>query len=138
LVETARLAEHAGRSEMRVELRTEAWGTVSIRAVLSENHLGAAIGVEGQEAQSVLMAEWPRLEQSLAARDVRLDRMEFYAGSTGAGAGDHGRHHDPGVLRSLPAEPGPVHSSVPVERAIAESRPSVYEPGRYGRLNLVV
>jgi hypothetical protein len=138
LVEAARLAEHAGRSEMRIELRTEAWGAVSIRAVVRENQLGAAIGVEGREAQSVLMAELPRLEQSLAARDVRLDRMEFYSGSPGGGSGDPGRGQEHPASRPSQAEISPARSFIPAERPITETRQPAYELGTYGRLSIVV
>lgn len=104
MVESAHLADRAGRSEMRIELRTEAWGAVSIRAVVRDNHLGAAIAVQGREAQSILISELPRLEQSLAARDVRLEHLEVLPGPMGSGTGEAGRNpENAGYRQHAPA-----------------------------------
>jgi len=91
-VDVAQLIERAGRSEMRIELRTDALGVMAIRAVLKENQLGAAIGVERPDAQAILVSELPRLEQNLADRNVRLEHVEVFQGMSGGGPGEGGNH----------------------------------------------
>jgi hypothetical protein len=138
IVESAHLAGRAGQCEMRIELRTEAWGAVSIRAVVRDNHLGAAIGVAGREAQSILMSELPRLEQSLAARDVRLDHLEVSPGPMGSGNGERGRNNENAAPRHDPAESKPLNSLFPTIRGTTPIHPPAHESGIWGRLSIMV
>jgi flagellar hook-length control protein FliK len=62
-------------TEMRVQMHTDAFGPVEIRATLQDGKIGAAIGVENPEAHHTLLGHVSALQQSLADRHVQLDQV---------------------------------------------------------------
>ncbi len=62
-------------TEMRVQMHTDAFGPLEIRATLEAGKIGAAIGVENPEAHHTLVGQISALQQSLADRHVQLDQV---------------------------------------------------------------
>ena len=62
-------------TEMRVQMHTDAFGQLEIRATLEAGKIGAAIGVENPEAHHTLLSQVSALQQSLADRHVQLDNV---------------------------------------------------------------
>jgi hypothetical protein len=88
IVKAAELTARLGSVEMRVELRTEDLGPMELRAMMHENRLGAAIGVNTLDAKAALATELPGLQRALMERNVQLDSISIFSGSFG-GATDH-------------------------------------------------
>ena len=62
-------------TEMRVQMHSDAFGPLEIRATLEGGKIGAAIGVENPEAHHTLLGQVTALQQSLADRHVQLDQV---------------------------------------------------------------
>jgi len=75
IVNTATLSALQNGTEMRVQLRTDAYGPMDIRATMEGGKVGAAIGVESAEAHNALLSQLPALQQSLNERQVQLDQI---------------------------------------------------------------
>ena len=74
-VNGATLNSLANGTEMRVQLHTDAFGPLEIRATLEAGRIGAAIGVENAEAHHTLLDQVSALQQSLADKHVQLDQV---------------------------------------------------------------
>ena len=85
VVNSARLLERLGETEMQVAFRSEALGSVNLRAVARENTIEAALGVERADVRAHLMSELPTLEQALAERNLKVQNITISHGSTGGG-----------------------------------------------------
>jgi hypothetical protein len=124
-------------AEMRVQLHSDAFGPMEIHAVLSSGRLGAAIGVESIEAQKSLLNQLPALHQSLAERNVQLDRIVVMAGSGQSGTefGSDSRQSKD----DAPSQRVPTSGIETSESSLEPSRSvsGVSEPHReWGRLNV--
>ena len=99
VVNTATLNALQNGTEMRVQLRTDAFGSMDIRATLEGGKVGAAIGVESAEAHNALLSQLPALQQSLNERQVQLDQISVVSsyGQSGTdfGAGSGRQNGDP-------------------------------------------
>ena len=85
VVTSARLLERLGGTEMHVAFRSEALGSVNLRAVTRENAIEANIGVERAEVRAHLISELPSLEQTFTERNLRVENITISQGSTAAG-----------------------------------------------------
>ena len=74
-VNGAALNSLANGTEMRVQLHTDAFGPLEIRATLEAGRIGAAIGVQNPEAHHTLLGQVSELQQSLADKHVQLDNV---------------------------------------------------------------
>jgi len=75
IVSSATLNALPNGTEMRVQVRTDAFGPMDIRATLEAGKVGAAIGVESAEAHSNLVSQLSALQQSLIERQVQIDHI---------------------------------------------------------------
>jgi hypothetical protein len=90
LVDSAKLVEAAGRSEMRIAMDTERLGPVELRARMVGDQVGAAITVEKRDAHSILAVELPALQQALSDKQLRVEQVTLLHASLGSAAGDAG------------------------------------------------
>jgi flagellar hook-length control protein FliK len=90
LVDSAKLVEAAGRSEMRIAMDTERLGPVELRAHMVGDQVGAAITVEKRDAHSMLAVELPALQQALSDKQLRVEQVTLLHASLGSAAGDAG------------------------------------------------
>ncbi|HXJ91490.1 MAG TPA: flagellar hook-length control protein FliK [Terriglobia bacterium] len=99
VVNTAALNALQNGTEMRVQLRTDAFGSMDIRATLEGGKVGAAIGVESAEAHNALLSQLPALQQSLNERQVQLDQISVVSSNgqngTDFGTGSGRQNGDP-------------------------------------------
>jgi flagellar hook-length control protein FliK len=95
VVKAAELIAHLGGVEMRVELRTEDLGPMELRAMMHENRLGAAIGVGTLDAKTALATELPGLQRALMERNVQLDSISIFSGSSGGATGHESGYKSP-------------------------------------------
>jgi len=90
VVNSARLVDHPGQTEIRVEMQAETLGSVELRAHMTGDQINASIAVEHHDTQVLLTNELPSLHSALSERDVRVDSLSVSQGmaaSTGSGAG---------------------------------------------------
>jgi flagellar hook-length control protein FliK len=90
LVDSAKLVEAAGHSEMRIAMETDRLGPVELRAQMNGDQVGAAITVEKRDAHAALAVELPALQQALSDKQLRVDQVTLLHGSLGSTAGDAG------------------------------------------------
>jgi flagellar hook-length control protein FliK len=95
VVKAAELIAHLGSVEMRVELRTEDLGPMELRAMMHENRLGAAIGVGTLDAKTALATELPGLQRALMEKNVQLDSISIFSGSSGGATGHESGYKSP-------------------------------------------
>ena len=85
VVNSARLLERLGETEMQVAFRSEALGSINLRAVARADAIDAAIGVERADVRAHLMRELPALEQALSERNLKVENITISQGSRGGG-----------------------------------------------------
>jgi len=108
IVNSADLIRQAGRTEMRVDLRTDALGAVQLHATLERGRLDASIGVESSEAHGLLNSQLPALHQALADRNVPVEHVKVIDSSTGSqimGQGAGSQSESDGFSRPQPNTP---------------------------------
>jgi flagellar hook-length control protein FliK len=138
VVNTATLNALQNGTEMRVQLRTDAFGSMDIRATLEGGKVGAAIGVESAEAHNALLGQLPALQESLNERQVQLDQISLVSsyGQSGTdfGAGSGKQNGDPTPSGGYHPQSGePEQVSEPASAPVTEA----WQPGTYrGRLSV--
>jgi flagellar hook-length control protein FliK len=90
VMDSAKLVEAAGRSEMRIAMDTDKLGPVELRAHMVGDEVGAAITVEKRDAHAALAVELPALQQALSDKQLRVEQVTLLHASLGSTAGDAG------------------------------------------------
>jgi flagellar hook-length control protein FliK len=88
LVQSARILERMGQTEMRVGINTADFGSVELRASVSQDRVGAIIATAHADLRAALTAEMPSLERSMEKHQLRLDLLDSRAQP---GSGSHER-----------------------------------------------
>jgi flagellar hook-length control protein FliK len=135
VVNTATLNALQNGTEMRVQLRTDAFGSMDIRATLEGGKVGAAIGVESAEAHNALLSQLPALQQSLNERQVQLDQISVVSShgqsETGFGTGSGKQDSDPTPSSRSPQQSwGSEQVSEPVSAPVTEAWEPATSRGR--------
>jgi hypothetical protein len=97
VVQTARLMESVGQSEMHIGMRTQAFGSVEVHTAFREAQLGLAVSSEKGDLRSFLQSDGPALQNALQQHDLRFENIRFLQTSTGttpgfSGSPDSQRH----------------------------------------------
>jgi flagellar hook-length control protein FliK len=95
IVSSARLMDHPGQTEIRIEMQSESLGGVELRAHISGNQIGASIAVEHHDAQVLLANDLPALHNALVEKNLRIDSLSVSHGmpsSTAGGPGSDASH----------------------------------------------
>jgi len=102
VVSSARLLDHPGQSEIRIEMQAGSLGGVELRAHISGNQVGASIAVEHHDAQVLLANDLPALHNALIEKNLRVDSLcvsqgtsSLMGGGHGSDAGQRGLHEAP-------------------------------------------
>lgn len=115
-VHIAHLADSGGQSEMRIGLRTSAFGTVEVRAVVHDSQVGLAIGAERGELHRLFTNEVAGISQRLEQQDLRLDAVRFLEHGTtadaGSGSSADSRARDSHQHRAFATHVGPSDKSL--------------------------
>jgi hypothetical protein len=88
VVQSARVLERMGQTEMRVGVNTADFGNVELRASVCQDRVGASINATHIDLRTAMMAEMPSLERAMQQQHLRLDQLDFGAqtGSQDRGA----------------------------------------------------
>lgn len=84
-VQVARMATAGAQAEMRIDLRTPAFGTVELHAVVHDSVVGMTAGSEKGDLRSFLAPELPALQASLRQQELRFDGVRFLAQGANVG-----------------------------------------------------
>ncbi len=79
VVQSARVLERMGQTEMRVGVNTASFGNVELRTTLNQDQVGASIATSHMELHAAMMAEMPSLERAMAQHHLRLDSLDLNA-----------------------------------------------------------
>jgi flagellar hook-length control protein FliK len=90
VVNTARLLDGSGQTEIRIEMQGDSLGGIELRAHISGDQMGATIAVEHRDAQLALATELPTLHSALAEKNIRLDTLSVSQGTFTSLSGGHG------------------------------------------------
>lgn len=102
---TAHLVESLCGSEVRIGVKTEAFGTIHIRTALTDDRVTAVVGTEHEALHAALRVEAPMLENAMNRHQLQLEALSLDAGPSGAGSSGQG--HQRGTDSSPPQEPPP-------------------------------
>jgi flagellar hook-length control protein FliK len=91
VIQSARVLERMGQSEIRVGLNSDGFGSIELHARVSQDQVGASIATSHTELRAAMMAEMPSLKQAIAQHQLRLDGFNLDA-RTGAQTGDTGHN----------------------------------------------
>jgi flagellar hook-length control protein FliK len=124
IVSAARLVDHAGQTEMRIEMQVDSLGGVELRARISGNQIGASIVVEHHDAQIFLANDLPALHNALVEKHLRVDSLSVSQGMPSSTTGGPGS--DAGQRGFSQAPPKPVYAAqdgvaMPVPNAPSEN-----------------
>jgi flagellar hook-length control protein FliK len=106
LVQSARVLERAGNSEMRVGLNTASFGNIELQTHVSQDHVAASITTGHAELRAAMVAEMPSLERAMSQHHLRLDNLDLNARAGGedrGAGGDNPSRPQPGTRSSLGA-----------------------------------
>jgi Flagellar hook-length control protein FliK len=116
-VNSAKLMDAAGHSEMRIAMDTDKLGAVELRARMVGDVVGAAITVEKRDTHAVLALELPALQQALSDKQLRIEQVTLLHGSLSSTMGDASastkqdeRSAAHAASRSWAADAGPISS----------------------------
>ena len=79
-VSSAHLAELMGRSELQVDMKSDSWGPVSVRAILSNGQVGAEIQVSDRDAHATLTEGLQALEKTLGDKGIQVASLDISRG----------------------------------------------------------
>jgi hypothetical protein len=90
LVQSAHLGGNLRESEMSIALQADTLGTVELRARVTGDVVGAAIGVERHDAHAMISGDLLALHQALHDRQLRVGDVSVFQGTlhSGSAAGD--------------------------------------------------
>lgn len=97
----ARIVDHLDHSEMFVGLRTAAFGSVEVHAIVQNSQVGLSIASERGDLRHYLTNEMPALAGRLEQHDLRLNEVAFgststqFQGGTSSGSDPHSRGSPP-------------------------------------------
>ena len=119
-VQSARVLERMGQTEMRVGVNTAGFGSVELHASVNQDRVGAVVATNHLELRAAMMAEMPSLQKAMEQHHLRLDSMALNAR---AGSQDDGRFSgqqsgsqrkdSAGIRFSGFADPVPTSESLP-------------------------
>jgi flagellar hook-length control protein FliK len=120
VLQSARVLERMGQSEIRVGLNTANFGTLELHASVNQDRVAATLATSHSELRAALAAEMPSLEHGMAKHQLTLDSFHF---DTRSGAQDKNHGASGGQQnRSYPqteaAEPGAAGDSLAAPETI--------------------
>lgn len=76
-VQTAHLVDQLGQTEMRIGLRTSAFGNVEVHTIVRDAQVGVAMGSERGDLKSFLASEVPALQSVFRQQNLQLESIHF-------------------------------------------------------------
>jgi hypothetical protein len=90
VINTARLIQNMGQSEMRVGMRSNEFGNISISTSATRDQVSAQISVEHGELAKTLTAHLPEMQARLGSSQPMDVRIDMNGAATGQGTGNFG------------------------------------------------
>jgi hypothetical protein len=90
VINTARLIQNMGQAEMRVGIRSNEFGNISISTSSSRDQVSAQISVEHGELAKALTAHLPEMQARLGSSQPMDVRIDMNGAATGQGTGNFG------------------------------------------------
>jgi hypothetical protein len=90
VINTAKLIQSIGQSEMRVGMRSNEFGNISISTTANKDVISAQISLDHSELAKVLAAQLPEMQARLGGNQPMEVRIDMNGASTGHGAGTSG------------------------------------------------
>jgi hypothetical protein len=121
-VSSAYLAQVMGRSELQVDMKSDAWGPVSVHATLSNGQVGAEIQVSDRVAHTALTEGLPALEKTLGDKGIQVVNLDVSRGlgyNYAQSQGQPGKHagQSPRAAKAY-TERRAIESELPAESTI--------------------
>jgi len=95
VVQSVRLVESIGQSEMHIGLRTQAFGSVEVHTALRDAQLGLAVSSEKGDLRGFLQPDVPAIQSVLQQHDLRLENIRFSQPGIDLGSGSPGNSESP-------------------------------------------
>ena len=86
-VQVAHVIDRMGQTEMHIDLRTSAFGSVEVHTVVRDSQVGVAVGSERGDLKTFLASEVPGLQAAFRQQDLRFDAIHFLRQGTSVNAG---------------------------------------------------
>ncbi len=93
MLQSARVLERMGQSEIRVGLNTANFGNLELHTSVNQDRVAATLATSHSELRAALAAEMPSLEHAMAQQHLTLDSFHLDTRS-GAQDGNHGAAGD--------------------------------------------
>jgi hypothetical protein len=95
IVQSARVIGRMEQTEMRVGVNTADFGSVELRAGISQDRVSATISAAHLELHAAMVAEMPSLERAIGQHQLHLDALDFRSpsGNQQRGAEAQQQHH---------------------------------------------
>jgi flagellar hook-length control protein FliK len=92
VVQSARVLERMGQTEMRVGVNTASFGNVELHATVNQDQVGASVATSHLELHAALLAEMPSLQRAMEQHHLRLDSLELNARAGSQDSGGSAGH----------------------------------------------
>jgi hypothetical protein len=94
VINTARLIQNMGQTEMRVGMRSNEFGNISISTSATRDQVSAQISVEHGELAKTLTAHLPEMQARLGSSQPMDVRIDMNGAATGQGTSNFGGTHN--------------------------------------------
>jgi flagellar hook-length control protein FliK len=106
VIQSARVLERMGQSEMRLGLNSNNFGSIELHTRVNQDQVGASIATSHTGLRAAMIAEIPSLERAIAQHQLKLDslNLEARAGEQNSGNGASAGNQSPGSSRQPAGE----------------------------------
>jgi flagellar hook-length control protein FliK len=80
IMSSAHLGDEMGQSELQVDMKSDSWGPLSVRATLSDGQFGAEIQVGNHDAHAALTEGLNTLEKALVNKGIQVANLDVSHG----------------------------------------------------------
>jgi flagellar hook-length control protein FliK len=89
VVQSAQLVSEIGKSDVKIAMQGEQFGTVELHAKVTGDQISASITVEHHETHVLLSADLPALHQQLNERQLRVSEISLLHDSIASGSSSY-------------------------------------------------
>ena len=97
VIQSARVLERMGQSEIRLGLNSNNFGSIELHTRVNQDRVGASIATSHTDLRAAMMAEMPSLERAMAQHQLKLDSFNFdtRTGTQNSDSGSSARNQSP-------------------------------------------
>ena len=131
-VQSARVLERMGQSEMHVGVRTADFGNIEVHTRLNRNHVDAVIATAHAELRSAMQVEAASLQHAMDRHQLQLDHLDV--GSHSRGQGGAAQDQD---ARSLPRPGRSLRDLGPSETVNSPPEAQAWRPNHSAGISVI-